>query len=214
MDQKSLKEMRERLGEFGRHLDRHLATAVNRVGRSVRVEAAQRLGPIINLKLHSSMKGFSKPISKAKTLKKTTKQKNKATPENARITIGLWEGYPFPLKYHEAKNFVRKKRGKKLYEGVQYKEQMGGIFQTIEDAFVVPRFSGNVFRRANEARGPLVKLNGRKPGDFFREGNVGEAAAAKAKERLPIEINRRLREITLAASGKIKLRASKDMGAN
>jgi hypothetical protein len=214
VDQKSLNAMRERLGAFGGHLKRHLATAVNRVGKSVRVEAAQRLGPLINLKLHSSNKGFSKPISKAKTLKKTMKQKNKATPENARITIGLWEGYPFPLKYHEAKNFVRKRRGKKLYEGVQYKEQMGGIFKTIHDAFLVPRFAGHVFKRANEARGPLTRMNGHKPGDFFREGNIGEVAAAKAKERLPIEINRRLREITLAASGKIKLRASKDMGAN
>jgi len=50
VDQKSLIAMRERLGAFGGHLKRHLATAVNRVGKSVRVEAAQRLGPLINLK--------------------------------------------------------------------------------------------------------------------------------------------------------------------
>ena len=206
--------MRERLGIMANHLPRHLATAVNRVGKSVRVEATQALGPIINLKLHSSNKGYSKAISKAKTIKKTLKQKNKATAENARVTIGLWEGYPFPLKYFEAKPYAKKKRGKKLYFGVQSKMEVGGGWLVTPDAFIVGRFSGNVYRRANEGRGPLQKLNGKKPGDFFRQGNIGEIAAAKARERLPIEINRRIRDITLAASGKIKLRASKELGAN
>lgn len=213
VDQKSIAEMKRNLGVLGDHLPRHLATAVNRVGKTVRVEVAQQLNPLINLKLHSKNKANSKPIKKSVTLKKTIKQKNRATPDKPSIVIGLWEGYPFPLKYFEAKPYTKTRKKKKLYVGVQYKTDMGGGWTTVSDGFIAPRFNGHVYKRANENRGPLVQLKGKKPGDFFREGNIDSIATAKAKERLPIEVNRRLREIILAASGQIKLKASKGLGA-
>ena len=83
VDENSIRQMKANLGLFGEHLPRHLATAVNRAARSVRVEVAQALGPLVNLKLSSENKGVAKQISKAKTLKKTIKQKNKAEPGQA-----------------------------------------------------------------------------------------------------------------------------------
>jgi hypothetical protein len=213
VDQKSLTQMRERLGEFGRHLPRHLATAVNRVGKTVRVEAAQQIGKVANIKLHSSNKGSAKPINKARTLKKAIRQKNKATANSPKITIGLWDGYAFPAKYHEAKELIKKKKGRKLFRGVQFKLESGGGWIVHSEAFFIRKWGGGVFHRMNEGRGPIRGLRGRTPGEYFEKANVGQICARKAKERLPIEVNRRLREITLAASGKIKLRASKDLGA-
>lgn len=214
IDQTSLKAMRERLGEFGRHLPRHLATAVNRVGKTVRVEAAQQIGKVANIKLHSTNKGHSKAINKSRTLKKAIRQKNRASPDSPRITIGLWDGYAFPAKYHEAKELIKKKKGRKLFRGVQFKMETGGGWTVHSDGFFVRSWNGGVFKRMNEGRGPIRGIKGRSPGDYFERAGVGPICARKAKERLPIEINRRLREITLAASGKIKLRASKDLGGN
>jgi hypothetical protein len=68
VDQESLRQMRANLGAFGDHLPRHLATAVNRAARSVRVECAQALGPLVNLKVSSENKGIVKQLSKAKTI--------------------------------------------------------------------------------------------------------------------------------------------------
>jgi hypothetical protein len=212
IDKQSLQQMRDRLGEFAHHLPRHLATAVNRVGKTVRVEAAQQIGKVANIKLHSTNKGHSKPINKSKTLKKAIRQKNKATADSPRITIGLWDGYPFPAKYHEAKELIKKKKGRKLFRGVQFKPETGGGWIVHSEAFFIRSWNGSVVSRMNEGRGPVRGIKGRSPGDYFEKAGVGPICARKAKERLPIEINRRLREITLAASGKIKLRASKDLG--
>ena len=212
VDQESLRQMRANLGAFGDHLPRHLATAVNRAARSVRVECAQALGPLVNLKVSSENKGIVKAFSKAKTLKKTIKQKNKATPGNAGVTIGLWEGHNFPVKYFEGKSYSRKRRGKIKSLGAQYKSSVGGGWTVVQDGFVASRWRGDIYKPAAEGSRKLLRVLGKRPGDFFREGNIGEIAGAKARERLPIEINRRIREITLAASGKIKLTASRELG--
>jgi len=63
IDAKSLKQMKTNLGHFQVHLPRVLATAVNRTAKSVRVEVAQVVGKMINLKLSSMNKGNSKAIS-------------------------------------------------------------------------------------------------------------------------------------------------------
>jgi hypothetical protein len=212
VDEASIRQMKINLGAFGDHLPRHLATAVNRTAKTVRVQAAKALNPLVNLKLSSENKGVAKPINKAATLKKTIKQKNKAEPGNAGVTIGLWEGHYFPVRMNEAKSYSKKRRGKRQSLGVQYKTHMGGGWTVISDGFSQSRWRGDVYRPASEGARKLVRVLGKRPGDYFREGNIGTIAADTARERLPIEINRRLREIILAASGQIKLRASRELG--
>ena len=56
VDQASLARIVEALGTFKGHLNRHMATAVNRVAKTVGVEAAQQLGKVVNFKLNSKNK--------------------------------------------------------------------------------------------------------------------------------------------------------------
>ena len=214
VDQASLRAIREALGEFGRHLDRHLATAVNRTARTVGVEAAQQIGKIANLKVHTKNKGYTaKTFNKAKTLKKAVVKKNNASPENPSVTIKLWKGYPFPLRMHEAYEVTKTRKGIKRKDGVRYRSQAGGGWTTVLDGFIVRKWGGHVYQRLEGSR-TIRKLRGKSPGDYFTQANVPTIASRLAAERLPIEIKRRLRDVTMAASGKIKLRASPDLGAN
>lgn len=213
VDQNALAELKKSLGNFGGHLNRHLATAVNRTAKSVGVEAAKRLGKIVNFKLHSTNKNTSKSYTKAATLKKAVIRKNNATPDNARVSIKLWKGHPFPLRWQEAYEYGKTKKGKRIRSGVRYKSEVGGGWTSILDGFIVRQWGGNVYQRADGSRN-MRKMVGMSPGDYFVKAQVPQAATRVAAERLPIEIKRRLREVTLAAAGKIKLRTSPDLGAN
>ena len=214
VDQASLRAIREALGRFAGDLNRHLATAVNRTARTVGVEAAQQLGKIANLKVHTKNKGYTaKAFNKAKTLKKAVVKKNNASPESPSVTIKLWRGYPFPLRMHEAYEYSKTRKGKQIRSGVRYKSHVGGGWTSVLNAFIVRRFGGHVYQRL-EGLKTIRKLRGKSPGDYFTQANVPTIASRLAAERLPIEIKRRLRDVTMAASGKIKLRSSPDLGAN
>ena len=214
VDQASLRAIREALGQFHGDLQRHLATAVNRTARTVGVESAQQLGKIVNFKIHSKNKGnTSKTFSKAKTLKKAVINKNRATPDSSSATIKLWRGHPFPLRLNEAYEYSKNRKGKQIRSGVRYKTNVGGGWTTVLDGFIVRGWGGNVYQRIEGSRS-IRKLKGKSPGDYFTQANVPTIASRLAAERLPIEIRRRLRDVTMAASGKIKLRASPDLGAN
>jgi len=211
VDQASLARIRESLGTFQGHLSRHLATAVNRTARTVGVEAAQRLGKIVNFKLHSTNKFTTKKYSKAQTLKKTVWRKQNATADSPMTTVKLWKGHAFPARWHEAKEYKRKRKGNVKSEGVLYKPKIGGGWITVLDGFLVRKWGGHVYQRQDSSRS-IRKVKGMSPGDYFDEANIGTIATKLAAERLPIEIKRRLRDVTLAAEGKIKLRASPDLG--
>ena len=214
VDQASVKAIREALGRFAGDLNRHLATAVNRTARTVGVEAAQQLGKIVNFKMHSTNKGnTSKTYSKARMLKKAVINKNRATPDAPSATIKLWKGHPFPLKLNEAYEYNKKRKGKVIRSGVRYKAEVGGGWASVLDGFIVRGWGGNVYQRVEGSRS-IRKLKGKTPGDYFLRANVPAISGRVAAERLPIEIKRRLRDVTMAAAGKIKLRASKDLGAN
>ena len=214
VNQEALRKIAENLGQFKHHLARHLATAVNRTAKTVGVEAAQQLGKIANLKVHSKNKGYTaKTFHKARTLKKAVIKKNNASPDSPSVTIRLWKGHPFPLRMHEAHEYSKTRKGKRIRSGVRYKSQVGGGWTSVLDGFIVRQWGGNVYKREEGGR-KLRKILGKSPGDYFTQANVPSIASRIAAERLPIEIKRRLREVTLAAEGKINLRASPDLGAN
>ena len=83
---------------------------------------------------------------------------------------------------------------------------------TVSDAFIVTKYGNNVYRRRTKARVPLIKVVGPKPGDYFEAIGLAAKSVAIAKEELPKQINRRIREILLAQAGVIKLKASKGLG--
>jgi len=211
VDQASLQRLTEALGTFKGHLNRHMATAVNRTARTVGVEAAQQLGKVVNFKLHSKNKFTSKRYTKAATLKKAVWRKQNATADSPRTAVKLWAGYPFPARWHEAYEFTRKRKKKTVSEGVYYRTHVGGGWTAVLDGFIARNWGGNVFQRIEGSRA-IRKVKGKSPGDYFDEKNIPQVAAKVAAERLPIEIKRRLRDVTMAAEGKIKLRASPKLG--
>ena len=211
VDQASLAKLVEALGTFKGHLNRHMATAVNRTARTVGVEAAQQLGKVVNFKLHSKNKFTSKRYTKAATLKKAVWRKQNATADSPRTAVKLWEGHPFPVRWHEAYEFRRKRKKKTVSEGVYYRTHVGGGWTAVLDGFIARNWGGNVYQRVEGSRA-IRKVKGKSPGDYFDEKNIPQVAAKVAAERLPIEIKRRLRDVTMAAQGKIKLRSSPDLG--
>lgn len=211
VDQGSLAKLVEALGTFKGHLNRHMATAVNRVARTVGVEAAQQLGKVVNFKLHSKNKFTSKRYTKAATLKKAVWRKQNATADSPKTTVKLWAGYPFPVRWHEAYEFQRKRKKKTVSEGVYYRTHVGGGWTAVLDGFIARNWGGHVYQRVEGSRA-IRKVKGKSPGDYFDEKNIPQVAAKVAAERLPIEIKRRLRDVTMAAEGKIKLRASPKLG--
>jgi hypothetical protein len=215
VDQASLRAMRERLGMMHSHMARHLATAVNRTSKSVAADAAKELGKIVNFSLHSTTKPFtSKRPTKASTLKKAVIAKQKATTDSTQAVIKLWGGSPFPIRWNSAHEYSKSRKGKRIRSGVRYKGKMGGGWTSVLEGFMVKQYGGNFYKREPEGGTRLRKIKSKAPGDYFKEANIPDKAKAKAAERLPIEIKRRLREVTLAASGKIKLRASPTLGDN
>lgn len=211
VDQASLQRLTEALGTFRRHLNRHMATAVNRTARTVGVEAAQQLGKVVNFKLHSKNKYTAKRYTKAKTLKKAIWMKQNATADSPRTAVKLWGGHPFPVRWHEAYEFTRKRKKKTVAEGVYYRTHVGGGWTAVLDGFIARQWGGHVYQRIEGSRA-IRKVKGMSPGDYFDQQNIPQIAAKVAAERLPIEIKRRLRDVTMAAQGKIKLRASPKLG--
>lgn len=191
-------------------LPRHLRAAVNKTVKSVRVQVAKELGKVMYLKSN-----YDSDFKKAKTLKKAIKAKAMATIENPTAIVQLSPGYPFPLKYYGAKPVVRKRKGKKVYEGVQYRFQPAKANpkwsrqRTLLDAFMIPRWGHNVYLRQGLNRKPITKAVGPAPGDYYEQIRAKDIAIKVANERLPIELKRRVRAILLERKGIIKLKASR-----
>jgi hypothetical protein len=182
INQDSLAKLGNALGDMRRRLPRELATAVNATGKKVRIHAARLLKKELNV-----------PV---KILKKAVKMKSRATAENTSAKIGLFKGYPIPLKYFKPKQLKR---------GVTYKinPKLKGK-SVLRDAFIVKQYGGNVYKRAGAERYPLIRQNGPSPGDVFEQAGIVAAAVAVAKEELPKQIERRIRFITLQASGGLR----------
>jgi len=215
IDPKSLRDLRKVSDDIRRKTPRHLRAAINKVAASVRTEVAQRLGKVMNIKNNYP----PKKISKTKTLKKAIKMKSKASNSNLVARLGFHGGYPFPLKYFDAKPYKRKKS-----TGVQvtYSRPRGGKTHTqflqasdkpdVLTYFMIPSRGHHVYSRIAKTSKPIRRLYGPSPGDYFAEINAVQVGRKVAEERLPIEIARRVREMLLESQGIIKLKASRGAG--
>ena len=97
---------------------RHLRTVVNKTVKAVRVQVAKELGRVMHLKSN-----YDPDFKKAQTLKKVIVGKKMASEGDPTAIILLNPGHPFNLKYYDAKPYVKKKKGKKVYLGVTYRVQ-------------------------------------------------------------------------------------------
>lgn len=233
IDKEQLKKLYIETSHFKDSVPRHLRAAVNKTAKTVRVQIAKRLGQHMTLKNNYPPKN----ITTADTLKKSIKAKSMADLEKAEAKLGFDGGYPFPLKYFNAKPYFRaakptkkkkksatpgtpavKQKPKRLYKGVQYQIKRGGIIRrlngTVEQEnvdvyFMLPSRKHHVFRRAGKTATPIVKINGPAPGDYYDKIQAIPTAKKIASEELPIEIKRRIRAILLEKKGLIKLKASR-----
>lgn len=208
VDKRSLADLHIAADGFEHLMPRHLRAAVNKVSKTVRVQIAKELGRVMHLK-----NNFEPGFKKAETLKRSIKAKSMATTESPTARLGFFGGYPFALKYYDARQYTKTRKGEKQNRGVKVKltKPVKGNNGTmiLQDAFLVPSRKNHVFRRVGKAVMPIVRLNGPAPGDYYSDIQAIPRAKRIAEERLPIEIKRRVRAILLEKKGIIKLRASR-----
>jgi hypothetical protein len=185
VDPKLIKELRGALKDVEKKLPRELATAINATARKVRLETSREMRKVLTVKVT--------------VLKKAIKIKKKANPKSTQATVFFADGHPIPLKYFRAKQL---KRG-----GVTYK--INPTFNRksiIRDAFIVERYSGNVYRRTGKQRGPLEKLHGPAPSEAFEKAGIAKLAKTVAATELPKQVQRRIRLLALRQQGIVKPR--------
>lgn len=181
IDERSSSEVRKILTQLGANVSKELAIAVNKTVKQVRTTAARKLKEVIPV-----------PV---KVLKKAVFERRKATAQEPRSGINLYGGHPIPLKYFGAR---AKKKG-----GVSFRQSGPAKGRgSLPNAFIPPRY-GNVYQRVGKQRGPLQQQKGPAPGEYASVG-VTAASLATAKEKLPKQINERIRFLTLKAQGKLK----------
>lgn len=186
IDEKQIARMADALGDVASRLPRHIATAINRTSSKVRTHAARQLKTELTA-----------PV---KVLKKSIRIKSKANQSKLSATIGLFSGYPIPLKYFRASQ--TKRNGVTYKTNPKYKAK-----SRVTDAFINKTFyGGNVLRRVGKDRGPLKVVYGPSPGDAFERGGVAAKAMKVAETELPKQMERRIREVLLRNSGTINLR--------
>jgi hypothetical protein len=194
IDQKQLKRLSDALSGNALQIRINVATAINATAKQVTIQAARALKTEMNV-----------PV---KVLKKTIKQKSIARKDNLTARVGLWGGYPIPLKYFKPKDTKPKKgaKGKKAAKGtgVYYYAKKGGQKIILPDAFIAKQYGGNVFRRKTKDRAPLEKLTGPSPGDFFESSGARVIAIKTAHETFPKELLKRIRFVLLKQSGGLR----------
>jgi len=204
IDKQSMRDLYVAANDFEKALPRHLRAAINKTSKTIRVQIAKRLGKVVTLK-----NNFPPPdLKKAETLKKAIKAKSMASTEKLEARIGFTEGYPFPLKYFDARPFTRTIKGQKRNAGVKYKLTKF-FLRKARDLFMVSKRNNHVYQREGNQPYPIRRVKGPAPGYYYDMIQALPTAKRIAEERLPIEIKRRVRAILLEKKGIIKLKASR-----
>jgi len=180
IDQNSSQAVARILTALGKSVNKELAVAVNKTTVQTRTAAARKMRESIKV-----------PI---RVLKKSIYQLKKATEAKPVSGIRIWEGFKIPLKYFKAEQRAG---------GVSY--QAGSLDKSHgyrPHAFIVRKLGGNVFMRTGKKRFPIETQYGIAPA-AASEG-VTEAAMATAEEKLPKQINERIRYLTQKAKGQLK----------
>ena len=202
IDPKQIEALRQSLKGKANRLPREIATAINKTAKDVRIVVAREMRKELPSKIKMS------------TLKKVIRSKSKATSDHLRATIQLNKGHPFPLRYFSP-TAVKGKKGTKKRAGTsggvnvrlgRVKGKAGKTF--LPNAFIVKQWGSNVFERINKGpgsgRGPLKQLFGPSPGDIWNQTGIVSLAWKTARQQLPLQIERRIRFLSLQSSGGLR----------
>lgn len=201
----SLKDLYKAVDGFEREVPRHLRAAVNTTAKTIRAKIAQALGKKMVIKNNFPPKN----VTPAVTLKRSIKAKTMATLEKAEARLGFDGGFPFPLKYFNARPLIKRSKGKKRYAGVKYTSYKPQGMRKNTQYFMVASRNHHVYERKTDQPKPIRRVYGEKPGDYFSDIQAIPMARRIAEERLPKELKRRIRAILLEKQGIIKLKTSR-----
>jgi hypothetical protein len=177
-----MRGVKEALRLIADDADLQIKIALGKTAKDVKIAAARQLKKVMNVRVNG--------------LKRAVRIKRPKSQDELSMTIQLAYGFPIPLKYFGAKQLKR---------GVTYKiDPKFKRKDLLRDAFIVERYGGNVFKRKGKERGPLIKMHGPAPGDYYEKGGVTEVAVKTANEELPKQINERLRFLIVKAQGKLR----------
>lgn len=182
---KQIKQLELAIRGVRTKLDREIATALNATAKKVTTQVSRALRTEINVK--------------AKILKKIVRSKKKASKNSKTAVIHVWEGHPIPLKHFGARQ--TKKMGVTWRTSKSDKNRRRN-----RSAFMPPQYGGHVYERISGERGPLRRLHGPSPGQFFEQTKVRQVAIKTAKIELPKQMDRRIKLMLLRASGQVPQR--------
>jgi hypothetical protein len=179
------------LKDLGQNADKQIKIAIGKTAEQVKIRSARKLRQSLQV-----------PV---KVLKKAIRIKRPKETDGLSATIILAYGYPIPLKYFGAKQATRTKKGVKRKIGVTFKiEPRMKNRQILRDAFIVERYKGHVYRRTTSSRGPIIRMHGPAPGDYYESGGVTAVALQTANDELPKQINERLRFLIVKAQNRLR----------
>lgn len=177
---KQLKEIAKVINETKTSVGAETAIAINKTGKKTVTFASRTIRQVAAVK--------------SAILKKTIRQKNKASLNKPVAKIGFWDGYKIPLKYFTSRTAKK---------GVSYKYRKSDGMTIHPTAFTVDKWGG-YYERISKERGPIRTAYGLSPGDFFKETGVVEKSKQFAQKQLKIELIERVRFLTLKQQGKLK----------
>ena len=173
------------LKDKSKRLPREIATAINQTSKKVRSVAAKALKKELNVP--------------ARVLKKAIRTKQ-AKKDNLVAVVGLFAGYPIPLKYFKPRQIKGGKRG----GGVTFKiDPKYSARSVIRGAFIMQP-SGHVAERVGKDRYPIRFAHGPAPGSAFEKAGIRVLAEKTAAQELPKQMERRIRFLKLQTAGGLR----------
>ena len=182
LDTKAVEQVKKAIRQIGFDANKQIKIGIGKAAGKVKIAAARQVRTALKVKVS--------------ILKKAIRIKRPPSDDILSQIIILGYGYPIPLKYFGAQQTEK---------GVTYKiDPRFRNKSTLQDAFILDRYKGHVFRRSGKNRGPLIRMNGPAPGDVYEKAGVVDVALKKANEELPKQIRERLRYLIVKAQGKLK----------
>jgi len=164
-----------------------IAWGINSTSKKTRTEAAREL---------KKEMGRYVPLKAAKSL---IRARNVAKSAKLQATITLEKGHELSLKYFKPKQTAA---GVQVQLNRAIKGKAGRT--QIAHAFVAMRLGKKVFLRVGKSRLPIKEQFGPGPGDLIESLGLKEKSVALIKVELPKRIQRKIRFVTLKASGGLR----------
>jgi hypothetical protein len=180
-----LQELAKAVSGKTKDLKKNLAIAINDTSRFCKSQIAKEIeGTGVNLT--------------QKVIKTALKDSGRANAARLGVQITLKKGFRFGLNAFKARQTKK---------GVSYSITKKGGATKLPNAFIPKRYGGKVYIRKatgkGSGRGPLRQLRGISPWGVFVKNQTTSLVSEKTQAELNKQVVRRIRFLTLKASGKI-----------